>query len=296
MVEEFERQRARLFSIAYRMLGSASEAEDVVQDGFVRYQRVRPGQLRAPASWLTTVVVNLCLDRLKSARVRREAYVGPWLPEPVLTADGTLGPLETAEQREALSLAFLLLLERLSARERAVFVLREAFGYEHREIAAILGVSEAGSRQLLARARRRVAAPSSRFEASPARRRRLVERFLAAAQAGDLAGLEAVLAEDVTVWSDGGGVVSAARRPVSGRARVARFVAGIADRARREPGLLLSFEEANAEPALLSWTGESLAAVFAFEVAGGRVHAIRAVLNPAKLAFVERQARRAVTR
>jgi ketosteroid isomerase-like protein len=141
-----------------------------------------------------------------------------------------------------------------------------------------------------------VAAPSSRFEASPTRRRRLVERFLAAAQAGDLAGLEALLAEDVTEWSDGGGAVSAARRPVVGRARVARFVAGIADRARREPGLLLTFEEVNGQAALLSWTGESLAAVFAFEVAGGRVHAIRAVLNPAKLAFVERQARRAVTR
>jgi RNA polymerase sigma-70 factor (TIGR02957 family) len=296
MVEEFERQRARLFSIAYRMLGSASEAEDVVQDGYVRLQRARPGHLRAPAAWLTTVVVNLCLDRLKSARVQREAYVGPWLPEPVLTADGALGPLESAEQRDAVSLAFLLLLERLNARERAVFVLREAFAYEHREIAAILGVSEVGSRQLLSRARRRMAGPPSRLETSPTRRRRLVERFLAAAQAGDLRGLEEVLAEDVTVWSDGGGEVSAARRPVAGRARVARFVAGIADRARREPGLLLTFDEVNGQPALLSWTGGSLAAVFAFDVAGGRVHAIRAVLNPAKLAFVERQAHRAVTR
>lgn len=295
-VEEFERQRPRLFSIAYRMLGSASDAEDVVQDGFVRYQGVRPGHLRAPASYLSTVVVNLCLDRLKSARVQREAYVGPWLPEPVLTTDGTLGPLEAAEQRDSVSLAFLLLLERLNPRERAVFVLREAFGYEHREIAAILGVSEAGSRQLLARARRRVAEPSSRFETSQSRGRRLVERFLAAAQEGDLRGLEEVLAEDVTVWSDGGGMVSAARRPVVGRARVARFVAGIAERARREPGLLLTFGEVNGQPALLSWTGGSLAAVFAFDVEDGRIHAIRAVLNPAKLAFVERQALRAVTR
>jgi RNA polymerase sigma factor (sigma-70 family) len=128
MVEEFERQRARLFAIAYRMLGSASEAEDVLQDGFLRWQRARPGSVRAPASWLTTVVVNLCLDRLK--RARREAYVGPWLPEPVLTADGALGPLGAAEQRDSLSLAFLLLLERLNPRERAVFVLQEAFGYQ----------------------------------------------------------------------------------------------------------------------------------------------------------------------
>jgi RNA polymerase sigma-70 factor (TIGR02957 family) len=291
-VEEFEQQRRRLFSIAYRMLGSASEAEDVVQDGFVRYQRARPEHLRAPASYLTTVVVNLCLDRLKSARVQREEYVGPWLPEPVLTTGGALGPLETAEQRDAVSLAFLLLLERLNAKERAVSVLREAFGYEHREIAEILGVSEVGSRRLLSRARQRVAEPSSRFQATPSHGRRLVERFLAAAQEGDLRGLEEILAEDVTVWSDGGGKVSAARRPVVGQARVARFVAGIADQARREPELLLTFEEVNGQPALLSWTGESLTAVFAFDLADGRVHAIRAVLNPAKLAFVERQARR----
>jgi RNA polymerase sigma-70 factor (TIGR02957 family) len=290
MVEEFERQRARLFAIAYRMLGSASEAEDVLQDGFLRYQRARPGHLRAPASWLTTVVVNLCLDRLKSARSRREAYVGPWLPEPVLTADGTLGPLEAAEQRDSLSMAFLLLLERLNPRERAVFVLREAFGYEHREIAAILGVSEAGSRQLLARARRRVAEAPPRFDASPARRRRLVERFVAAARDGDLQGLEELLAEDVTSWSDSGGQVSAARRPVVGRARVARFAAGIA--ARGGPGRAFTFEEVNGQPAVLLWTGASLEVAVAFDVADGRIGAIRAVLNPAKLAFLERQLRR----
>jgi hypothetical protein len=231
----------------------------------------------------------VCLDRLKSARSRREAYVGPWLPEPVLTADGALGPLEAAEQRDSLSLAFLLLLERLDARERAVFVLREAFGYEHREIAAILGVSEAGSRQLLSRARRRVAGPSPRFEAVRSHGRRLVERFVAAAQDGDLRGLEELLAEDVTSWSDSGGQVSAARRPVVGRARVARFAAGIA--ARGGPGRAFTFEEVNGQPALLLWTGASLEVAAAFEVADGRIHAIRAVLNPAKLAFLERQVR-----
>jgi RNA polymerase sigma-70 factor (TIGR02957 family) len=290
MVDEFEQQRARLFAIAYRMLGSASDAEDVVQDGFLRYQRARPGHLRAPASWLTTVVVNLCLDRLKSARARREAYVGPWLPEPVLTAGGALGPLEAAEQRDSLSLAFLLLLERLNPKERAVFVLREAFAYEHREIATILGVSEAGSRQLLARARRRLAGPSTRLEPSPSRRRRLVERFVAAAQDGDLRGLEELLAEDVTSWSDSGGQVGAARRPVVGRARVARFATGIA--ARGGPGRAFTFEEVNGQPAVLLWTGASLEVVAAFDVADGRIHAIRAILNPAKLAFLERQLRR----
>jgi RNA polymerase sigma-70 factor (TIGR02957 family) len=290
MVEEFESQRSRLFSIAYRMLGSATEAEDVMQDGFLRYQRARPEHLRAAAPWLTTVVVNLCLDRLKSARARREAYVGPWLPEPVLTSDGTLRPLETAEQRDSLSLAFLLLLERLNPKERAVFVLREAFGHEHREIAEILGISAAGSRQLHHRARRRVAEPSSRFDASPSRRRRLVERFVAAAQDGDLRGLEELLAEDVTSWSDSGGKVSAARRPVVGHGRVARLAAGIA--ARGGPGRAFTFEEVNGQPALLLWTGASLEVAAAFDVVDGRIRAIRAVLNPAKLVFLERQLRR----
>jgi RNA polymerase sigma-70 factor (TIGR02957 family) len=292
MVEEFQRQRPRLFSIAYRMLGSASDAEDVLQDAFVRYQRAAPRRLRAPASYLTAVVVNLCLDQLKSARARRVEYVGPWLPEPVLTADGALGPLETAEQRDALSLALLLLLERLDPKERAVFVLREAFGHEHREIAELLGITEAGSRQLHHRARRRVAEPAARFRPAPAGRRRLLERFVAAAQDGDLQGLEELLAEDVTAWSDSGGEVSGARRPVVGRQRVARFVAGIAGRGRSEPGMVLAFEEVNGEPALLAWVGGSLRFVSVFEVTGARIAAIRTVLHPDKLAFAERQARR----
>ena len=215
-VEEFERHRSKLFGLAYRMLGSAEEAEDVVQDAFLRWHQA--SAVESPWAWLAKVATNLCVNRLTSARARRESYVGSWLPEPVLTAGGALGPLDSAEQREFVSLAFLVLLERLNPVERAVFVLREAFDYSHREVAEVIDSSEANSRQLYTRARRRLTEARGRSDRrlDQAHRRDLVESFLAAAQQGDLPGLEKVLAEDVTVWVDGGGRVGAARRPISG--------------------------------------------------------------------------------
>jgi RNA polymerase sigma-70 factor (TIGR02957 family) len=286
--DEVEAERPRLFGLAYRLLGSASEAEDAVQDAFLRWTAADPAAIEKPPAWLTRVVTNLCLNRLASASRRREKYVGVWLPEPVLTDGGALGPLETIEQRESVSFALLVLLERLTPAERAAFVLREAFGYTHRQVAEVLGLSEANCRQLDHRARRRLAEGRSRFETSVERWRRLAERFIAAAWAGDLEGLERLLAEDVTTWSDGGGKVVAARRPVSGRARVARYLAGLAG--KFGAGITVSAAEVNGQPALLTWIGEVLVGVLVPELVDGRLHALRMVLNPEKLAFASRQA------
>jgi RNA polymerase sigma factor (sigma-70 family) len=233
-VGEFEAHRSRMFGLAYRLLGSAQEAEDVVQDAFLRWHNAEPAAIAVPSAWLAKVVTNLCLNRLASARVQRERYVGPWLPEPVLTSDGTLGPLDTAEQHDSVSLAVLVLLERLTPSERAVFVLREAFGHGYREIAQILELSEVNCRQLDRRARRRLAELRPRFRPELRQWHRLVERFLVAAREGDLRGLQQLLAADVSAWADGGGKVTAARRPVLGPARVARYLAG-ALRAERLP-------------------------------------------------------------
>lgn len=280
-VEVFERHRSKLFGLAYRMLGSAEEAEDVVQDTFLRWHQATAVEL--PWAWLARVATNLCVNRLTSARARRESYVGSWLPEPVLTADGALGPLDSAEQREFVSLAFLVLLERLNPVERAVFVLREAFDYSHREVAEVIDSSEANSRQLYTRARRRLAEARGRSDhrSDQTHRRDLVERFLAAAQKGDLPGLEKVLAEDVTVWVDGGGRVGAARRPISGVSRVARYLVGSLSIAGE--GVSLSASEVNGALGLLARAGKELVGVLVPEVSEGRISGIRIIANPDKL-------------
>ncbi|HEV7742846.1 MAG TPA: RNA polymerase sigma-70 factor [Pseudolysinimonas sp.] len=225
-LETFQAVRPRLFGIAYRMLGSAGEADDVIQDAWVRWQGTDRSAVREPAAFLATTVTRLAINALESARARREVYVGPWLPEPVGTAaDPTLG----AERNEALSLAVLTLLERLSAAERAAFVLHEAFDYPYRQIAEVLEISEANARQLATRARAHLDRERA-AAVSDTERRRLLEAFIAAAQNGDLEALEAVLADDVVALSDGGGIVLAARKPVVGRARVAQFLLGVLDR------------------------------------------------------------------
>jgi RNA polymerase sigma-70 factor (ECF subfamily) len=293
--EVFEAQRPRLFGLAYRLLGSASDAEDVVQDAFLRWSGSDHAAVAAPAAWLTTVVVNLCRNQLASARARRERYVGTWLPEPVLTSDGTLGPLETAEQRDSVSMALLTLLEQLTPPERAVFVLRESFGHSHREIAGILGTSEASSRQLHRRARQRLGDPRPRFRPEPGEWKRLVERFFVAAGEGDVGGLERLLADDATYWGDGGGKASVARRPVSGRARLARFIAKLFPRYGRDLGYGRDAEvwpaEVNGEPAVLAFGHGELVAVLVPEIADGRITALRIAANPDKLRFAARQAR-----
>ena len=286
--EVFRTDRHRLFALAYRLLGSASDAEDVLQSAFEKWVATDRNEVSAPAAWLTTVVTNLCLRQLGSVRRQRERYTGSWLPEPVLTSGGALGPLETAELRESVSFGLLTLMERLTAPERAVFVLREAFGYRYAEIAGILGRPEAGCRQLHRRAVQRLGRPSRRFQPDPGQWRLLTERFLAAAAGGDLAGMERLLTEDAVSETDGAGSdLAFPRKPVTGRYHVARFFTRLHLKYATE--LKLSVAEVNGQPALLSWRGRLLFAVIVPEFDGMAVAALPIVASPAKLAFAARQ-------
>jgi RNA polymerase sigma-70 factor (ECF subfamily) len=277
---QFESVRPRLFGIAYRMMGTVTEAEDLVQEAWIRWQGVDTDAVREPAAFLATTVTRLALSELESARARRERYVGPWLPEPVDTsADPALG----AERAEALSFAALLLLERLSPAERAAYVLHEAFDYPHRQIAEVLETSEANARQLASRARTHLANGRART-VSDAERDRLVAAFLAAAQQGDLERLEAVLSDDIVALSDGGGVVSAARKPVAGRERVAAFLLGVLDKFASD----LVHEPAvyNGDLAFVSRRGSTVIAVWALEVGEAGIRGFYNVMNPAKLSRI----------
>jgi RNA polymerase sigma-70 factor (TIGR02957 family) len=290
VVEDFEAQRPRLFWLAYRLLGSASEAEDAVQDAYLRLHAADPTRIESLPAWLTKAVTNLCLNRLTSARARREVYPGPWLPEPVLTDDRTLGPQETAEQRETVSIALLSLMEQLKPNERAAFVLREAFAYSHFEIAAILEMSEANARQVYRRARQRLGEPrQSVHRADTAQWRRLVDRFFTAASAGDVTGLVEILTDDVTSTADGGGKVAAARRIVTGRERTANYLARALSRYLPQLRLRLDVAEVNGEPAVLAFDGDTLSGVLCFETTGDRIAALRVVANPDKLRFLVAQ-------
>ncbi|MFB7617332.1 RNA polymerase sigma-70 factor [Kitasatospora sp. NPDC056181] len=285
--EEFTAHRPRLFGLAYRLLGSAEEAEDAVQDAYLRWSGARRAEIGHPGAWLAKVVTNLCVNRLTSARVQREQYPGPWLPEPVLTEDGTLGPLESAEQRDAVSTALLVLLERLTPTERAVYVLREAFGYSHRDIAGVLDLGEANCRQLYRRAVQRVATPEARFTPAAEERRRLVASFVTAAREGDLAGLERLLAHDIVWWSDGGGRITSARRPVIGREKVLRFLLGTSE--RFGGGWEFTIAEVNGAAALVMHADGQLVSVASFDPRDGVIAEVRVVLNPEKLAYAGRQ-------
>lgn len=292
-MESLEAYRPLLFSIAYRMLGSATDAEDVAQEAFVRYAAVtrRDGEdaVRSPKALLTTITTRLCLDQLKSARAQRESYVGPWLPEPLLTDDRTPSPLETVEQRESISLGFLALLERLSPSERAVFVLREAFDYAYDEIASALGRTAQTCRQLHHRASRHLAEARPRFQSVPEAHRLLVEQFVAAANGGDVQTLTGLLATDAVLISDGGGKAAAALNPIHGFDRIIRFLAGIV--AKAPPDTRTIPVEANGELAAVSLVGGRPTAVTTFEIVDGRIQTIRAVVNPDKLAYFARQFR-----
>ncbi|MFI9384232.1 RNA polymerase sigma-70 factor [Kutzneria sp. NPDC052558] len=280
---DFERHRPRLFAVAYRLLGSAAEAEDAVQDTYLRWHAADRTEIHEPAAWLTKVLTNLCLNRLTSARARRESYVGPWLPEPVLTART---PLDTAELRESVTMAFLLLIERLTPAERAVFVLREAFEYSHREIADVLDLSEANCQQLYHRARQRVAQDRRRFDADGEEKLRITKNFLVAARSGNMAALEGMLAEDVVAWADGGGRTTAARKPIRGRQRAAvylNWLAGDID------GLEIRLDEVNGEPAVLAFIHGELSVVINLQIVDGLITDFRAIVNPDKLAYLTRQ-------
>jgi RNA polymerase sigma-70 factor (ECF subfamily) len=297
--ETFESLRPMLFAIAYRMLASVSDTEDVLQEGYLRWRRaVNDGvEITSLKAWLSTVVTRLAMDHLRSARVRREQYVGLWLPEPLPTdaaemLAGTPGadPQERAELADSLSMAFLLVLERLNPVERAAFLLHDVFGYTHDEIAAIVETTPANARQIASRARRHVQAERPRFDPSPEERERLAERFFAAVTAGDVEGLVQVLADDVVVHGDGGGKVPQWATPIVGVDRVSRLFAGLG-RQMGEVRARLERREINGQPAAVVLDPEgAVVTVWVLDVVDARVSAIRSVINPEKLGHLGRVA------
>lgn len=289
--DEFERVRPHLLSVAYRMLGSRAEAEDAVQEAWLRYHKVRGGgEIQDVRGWLTTVTGRICLDVLKSARVRREAYPGQWLPEPIVTRLDD--PAERVAQRTEVGLALLVVLEKLTPEQRVAVVLHDAFAVPFDEIAGVLNTTVDAARQHASRGRRAVAAGGARHNADLAEQRRVLQAFLAAATSGDLQALAAVLAPDVVAVADGGGVISAGRRPVIGADKVARFYAGVfRQRAADTEDVTLEPVLVNGELGLLTRgryvaDGRPLLSVLTLAVADGRITALYNQLNPAKLESV----------
>jgi RNA polymerase sigma-70 factor (ECF subfamily) len=276
-LDDFLAARPMLFALAYRMLGSSSEAEDVLQEAWIRASRAT--SIDNPDAWLTTVVTRLCLDVLGSARVRREEYVGPWLPEPLVATDD--GPEQAAELADSVSLAFLVLLEELSPAERAAFLLREVFRFDYGEVASMLERSEASCRQLVSRAHKHVDQRRTRFTADRAKAQELSMSFLFACQTGDLSTVTSMLAADAVLVSDGGGKVQAARRPINGPDKIGRFLIGVLQKAG--PGIGYRPATVNGEPGVLGLVDGVVVTAVAVEVADGLICGIRIVSNPDKL-------------
>jgi RNA polymerase sigma-70 factor (ECF subfamily) len=283
MTETFEAHRRLLFAVAYNLLGSAADAEDVVQEAWLRWSAAARDEVRDPRAYLVQIVTRQALNRIRANRARRETYVGPWLPEPLLVEDDPVQQVvDDVARGEAVSLAMLVVLETLSPLERAVFVLREVFGMSHDEVATALGRSTAGVRQLAHRAREHVQARRPRFDTDTAEQRRVTEAFLRATMTGDLDGLLALLAPDVVLVSDGGGKRKAALRPIRGAEKVARFLLAVTGEAEGEP----SFATVNGEVGVVARAGGDITYVGLVEVADGRITHILAVLNPDKLAHL----------
>jgi RNA polymerase sigma-70 factor (ECF subfamily) len=285
--ESFETYRSYLFSIAYRMLGSAMDAEDMVQETYIRYQAAQTQTIHSLKAYLTTILTRLCLDQLDLARTKRELYVGPWLPEPILTASTpeTTDPEKQVELEESISLAFLVLLEQLQPFERAVFLLREVFDYEFGEIAGMLGKSEAACRRSFSRAKLHLRQHRPRFPASRQTHQQLLDGYIQAVETGEMATLTSLLSEDVTLWTDSGGKIkTAALRPIKGRDAVARFSLGT--RRFWPPDYQMEQAEINGQPAMLVYSAEQVFLVLTIEVEAGQIRAIRVIANPEKLVRV----------
>ncbi|HZM75224.1 MAG TPA: RNA polymerase sigma factor SigJ [Candidatus Limnocylindrales bacterium] len=294
-VDLFERSRGRLEAIAYRLLGSASDAEDAVQDTFLRWQAADREHIETPEAWLTKALTNVCLNQLASARARRESYVGQWLPEPVLAGDRMLGPAETVEQRESVSIAVLILMERLSANERVVYVLREAFGYSHAEIAQNLEITESNCQQIYRRAKQHVATDRVRAEVDAAAAGKIVEEFLAATLSGDTEPLIKLLTGDAVSVADGGGRVPARSTPIIGAIGIARVLRGL-----WKPSVVKRFIDGrsfavyaaavNGSPAVLAVLDDRVVAVVSLEVTTDvHIAAVHIQANPDKLERLTRQ-------
>ena len=291
VLDVFDQHRRLLFTVAYQMLGSVADAEDTVQDAWLRWSAHDRSDVTDQRAYLVQIVSRLALDRLGSARARRESYVGPWLPEPLLTGAHTVGgapaapdPTEAAELGEQVSMAMLLVLETLSPAERAVFVLREVFGMSVAEVAAALGRSEAAVRQTAHRAREHVQARRPRFDADRRLQQEVTERFFAACAGGDVEGLVALLAPDVVLISDGGGKAKAALRPILGADKVARFSAAITAEGAAIPDLRIEITEVNGFPGIVAWVGTEPFVAVSLVVVGGVVEQVLVVRNPDKLA------------
>lgn len=291
-VQILEELRPRAFAVAYRMLGSVSEAEDIVQEALLRlHVTLQQGQrIESPRAYVSTVVTRLCIDQLRSARVRRESYVGEWLPEP-LVDDRRSDPADHAEVADSLSLAFLVLLENLTPEQRAAFLLREVFDYPYEQIAAIIGTGEDNTRQLVSRARKHVDEGRPRFEASQQKRDHLAGSFLAAVSNGDLQALEELLAHDVVLHGDGGGRVRAITRPIHGRAKVARVLLAGMRAAKSFGGWSLRQVQVNGQPgAMASDAAGNLIAVMVLDIADDHIQALRSIVNPDKLRHLDQEA------
>ena len=280
----FDQYRSLLFSVAYRMLGSVADAEDMLQETFIRWQQAPDAEIRSPRAFLVTIISRLCINHLQSARVQREEYVGQWLPEPIITGPGS-DPLEIIRVDESLSMAFLVMLERLSPVERAVFLLREVFEYEYSEIAAVLGQSEANCRQILSRAKQHVSAIRPRFKTSLREKSDLLERFLKATSSGDMEGLVALLSNDVVLHSDGGGKAIAVPNLIQGADNVARGILG-GLRKVLPKNLVRRMMDINGEHGLVSYLDGKPHSVLTLGAGEGRIHAIYILTNPEKLAHL----------
>jgi RNA polymerase sigma-70 factor (ECF subfamily) len=291
MMESFETYRPYLFAIAYRMLGSAMDAEDMVQETYLRYQATAPETIISLKAFLTTIITRLCMDQLHLARRKRELYVGPWLPEPIITTttSESADPQERVDIEDSISLAFLMLLEQLQPIERAVFLLREVFEYDYAEIASFLGKSEVACRQWFSRAKKHLGDHRPRFPASPETQKHLLTGFMQAVQVGEMSALMNLLTEDVTFWGDGGGKVKgAATHPIAGRVAVAQFLLKTWSLFRESlpDGSHVELAEVNGQPALVTRAGDRAFAVLTIEVDAQRIRTIRIVANPDKLAHV----------
>ncbi|MGQ0600760.1 MAG: RNA polymerase sigma-70 factor [Anaerolineales bacterium] len=277
-LDTFTHYRSLLFSIAYRMLGSVAEAEDMVQETYLRWQRTLGDGVQNPKAYLASITTRLCIDHFRSARVQRETYIGPWLPEPVMEDT----PADHAALAESLSIAFLKLLETLTPLERAVFLLREVFDYEYSEIAQMVETSEANCRQMVSRARGKVRTGRPRFKPSAEEQERLISEFMQACVTGDLKALLNLFAEDITAWSDGGGKATAARKPVYGAEQVARFMLGLMKTLPR--ALIPQFVTLNGQRSLVLYhpNGQPYDVMW-FDLADGRIHGLYSILNPDKL-------------
>lgn len=277
----FEGHRGLLLSIAYRMLGSRADAEDMLQETFLRWQQASGADIRDPRAFLVTVITRLCINQMQSARVKREQYFGQWLPEPVLTGPATQSST-VAEINGSLSMAFLMLLERLTPMERAVFLLREAFDYDYAEVARVLGQTEANCRQILRRAKQHIAEDRPRFDVSRERQDKLLQQFLETTDRGDMQGLLALLSEDVVLYTDGGGKATAVPNPIHGAERVARFFFGARDKFLPKD-IVRRFAEINGQPGVIAYDRGRVFGVLIMDFERSRIRNVYIIRNPDKL-------------